>query len=128
MSNVQANSLLSGSGSVVLDSNGYGYIRFAPQGALWEVQNVVLQCSDFAGPPTKEAIGRIYTDTISPLNCVTTSYAASSGNTAGGDPPIRLTDGQPMFVEWTGGTPGVTAYATFKGIQSDPQGGFRAVR
>lgn len=129
MAEIQANALLSGSGQVVLDANGYGIIRFAPQGELWEIQGITLQCSDFAGPPSNEALGRVYRDTISPVNVVATSYAASSGNTASasGD-PIRLTDGQAVWFEWTGGTPGVTAYVTFRGIKSDPMGGFRAVR
>lgn len=120
--------LLSAQSSVVLNASGYGVIRFAPQGELWEVQRMTLQCSDYAGPPVNEAIGRIYVDAVSPPNVIATAYAASSGTTAGGEPPIRLTDGQPLFVEWTGGTPNVTATVTFSGIRSNPQGGFRAIR
>ncbi len=121
--------LLQGAGQVVLNGSGYGVIRFAPQGERWEILGMTLQCSDFAGPPQFEAIGRIYLDTISMGNVRVTSYAASSGNTASaaGD-PIYVTDGQAMWIEWTGGTPGVTAFCTFRGFKSDPNGGFRAVR
>lgn len=129
MPDLMPNALLNVAGSVILDGNGYGSIRFAPQGELWEVQGIVVQCSDFAGPPAFEAIGRVYQGTISPGNVRATAYAASSGNSASaaGD-PIRLVDGEPMFIEWTGGTPGVTAYVTIRGIKSSPSGGFRAVR
>lgn len=129
MAGIGANALLRASGQVVLNGSGYGYVRLAPQGEFWEVESITLQCSDYAGPPTFEAIGRIYQDVIAPYTVVATSVAASTGNTASASgAPIRLVDGQPMFAEWTGGTPGVTATVIITGLKSDPQGGFRAVR
>jgi hypothetical protein len=128
MVDLMPNALLSGSGQVVLSGSGYGVISFAPQGELWEIQGVTMQTSDYTSP-TLEATGRIYTDVVSPLNVRAVSMAASTGSTATaqGD-PIRLTDGQRIWFEWTGGTPGVTATVTFRGVKSNPTGGFRAVR
>lgn len=108
-------------GNVTLDANGDGTLRFAPTGEKWEVDRVHVRCSS----RVSEAQCRIYLAQQRPDTVIDGTYSGSSGDTT--DTRIYLEDGQPMFIEWTGGDPGATATATVSGWKSTPAGGFRAV-
>lgn len=107
--------------SVVLNGAGYGAIRLAPAGAAWDITRLSVKVST----NTLEAICRVYNGQIGQLYVIDTTFIGSSGSTT--DTVYHLEDGQAIYVEWTGGDAGATATVNFSGVQSTPEGGFRAV-
>lgn len=118
-------SILFATGQVVLDSNGYGFVRLAPAGQKWQITRTNVMASIPGVPIILQAKAVVYLGQISPVNVTDGSYAGSSGDTS--DTQIFLNDGQPIFVEWTGGDPGATATVVINGWTSVPGRGFRAV-
>ena len=108
-------------GTVVLNGTGYGYVRLSPQGEKWEIRRTFVQCST----RTNEARCVVYGQQIGEQYALDGTYSGSSGDTS--DTVIYLEDGQPLFVEWSGGDAGATAVVTISGWRSVPDGGFRAV-
>lgn len=107
--------------TVVLNGSGNGQVRFAPVGESWHVTATTVKAST----STIDAQAKIYQRQVLD-SCIVDNgtYSGSSGDTS--DTDIYLTDGEPMFVVWTGGDAGATATATIQGWKSMPQGGFRA--
>jgi hypothetical protein len=106
---------------VVLDANGYGLIRLAPTGQKWEVTSTNVLCSS----RVLESRCRIYLDQVGDAYAIDGTYSGSSGDTS--DTVHYLTDGQPMFIEWSGGDVGATASVRIIGWASVMGMGFRAV-
>jgi hypothetical protein len=109
------------SGSVVLDASGNGVLRFAPAGTQWEVQNISVQASS----NTLEATATVYKRQIGDVYRHSGTYAGSSGDNNQLEQPIRLTDGEALYVVWEGGDVGATATAVITGRKTVPQRGFR---
>lgn len=122
-------SLLNASGSVVLDVDGYGLCYTAPRGESWVIESITMQCSLIPGEslPGSEAQGRVYVGSNTPTFTYVkaTTSAASTGDVAGGS-TLRIPDGTPVLIEWSGGDAGVVGTYSLTGIRSTPQGGFRA--
>lgn len=108
-------------GSVILDANGRGSIRLAPQGEKWQVTRTRVDCST----RVNESEARWYLRQIAPRNIIDGTSSGSTGDTS--DTVAYLEDGQAMFIEWTGGDAGATAVVTVSGWRSPPEGGFRAI-
>jgi hypothetical protein len=106
---------------VTLNASGYGFIRFAPAGTSWKVTSISVK----ATTATLEATVAIYRRQIGTLYIVDGTNSGSTGDTT--DSVLELTDGEPLFVEWTGADANVVAYATLRGMQTVPERGFRAV-
>ena len=109
-------------GTVTLDANGNGTLRFAPAGEQWKIYNV----SVIASSATLEATATLYERQISSATRHSATYSGSSGDNNQLDTPIELTDGKPLFVVWEGGDAGATATATVSGKKSVAGRGFRA--
>ncbi len=108
-------------GSLVLDGNGYGALRFAPAGRTWDVYNVSVAVSS----NINEATATIYKGQIGAVYRHSGTYAGSSGDNNQMDVPLHLEDGEAMYVVWENGDPGATATAVISGRQTVPGGGFR---
>ena len=106
---------------ITLDANGYGYIRLAPAGKKWQITSINVLCSTHV----LEARARIYVDQIGDAYAIDGTYSGSSGDTS--DTVFYLTDGQPMYVEWSGGDVGTIASVRVLGWASVMNMGFRAV-
>lgn len=109
-------------GTVTLDGTGMGAVRFAPTGEEWDVQNISVKCST----AVNEATAQVYIGQIGQLYRHSGTYAGSTGDNNNLEQVIHLTDGQPLFVVWTGGDAGATATATLSGQKTVPDRGFRA--
>lgn len=107
--------------ATVVGVAGYGAIRFSPSGEKWEITRTHVRCST----SVSEAECRIYFGQIRPDTVLDGTYSGSSGDTT--DTPIYLEDGQAIFIVWSGGDDGATAFVTLSGWKSTPDGGFRAV-
>lgn len=95
--------------NVVLDGNGNGTLIFQAVGSAKRVTNLFAKVST----STLQAQCSLYVGTISDATRVFISNSGSTGFNARGS--IDLTDGQILYVVWTGGDAGATAYATFTG-------------
>lgn len=107
--------------TVQLDSNGYGYIRFAPAGEQWLINNISVAVSTHVN----EAVATVYLGQIGKAYVQSGTYAGSSGDSNDLSSPIPLRDGQPIYVEWTGGDAGATATAVISGYKTVVRRGFR---
>lgn len=108
--------------TVTLDGAGSGAVRFAPAGEQWEVLNISVKCST----AVNESTAQVYIGQIGQLYRHSGTYAGSTGDNNTLEQPIILTDGQPLYVAWTGGDVGATATATLSGNRTVPNRGFRA--
>lgn len=95
--------------SVVLNGSGYGFVIFQATGTNLLVSNLYVACSSV----TAQASCVAYKNNIGAQYRVASTNSGSTGANAGG--AFKLKDGEKCIVEWTGGTPGATATATFSG-------------
>lgn len=96
--------------SVVLDANGNGAILFQAVGNNVRITNRSVKVSS----ATKQAIATTYRGQISDNSRID---GTNSGSTGDSNPNIiELTDGETIYIQWTGGDAGATATATFTGI------------
>lgn len=95
--------------SVRLDGSGNGTIMFQAVGGAKRITNLFGNVST----STAQATCSLYVGTISVATRVYLSNSGSTGFTARGQ--IDLTDGQILYVVWSGGDAAATAYATFTG-------------
>ena len=100
--------------STTLDGSGYGYVRLAPSGRTWDINNMSVRCST----TTLEAICTVYRGLIGPDYRIAGTFSGNSGDN--NTDLIHLEDGNAIIVEWTGGDPGCTATVTISGSQSLP--------
>jgi hypothetical protein len=108
-------------GSVVLDSNGNGTVRFAPAGEDWEIVYNSVNVST----SVKQSISNTFTPFVGANYLRDGTRSGSSGDTS--DNVYQLQDGTPIFFTWTGGDVGATATVTITYYKSVPAGrGFRA--
>ncbi len=110
--------------SVTLDGTGYGYIRVAPAGRTWYITSMNVRVST----KVAEASVRTYTQQIGEQYQMDSTEMGSTGDTS--NTQYTLTDGQPLFIEWTGGDAGATASVTISGYETvDTTGSvFRAIQ
>lgn len=109
-------------GSVVLDANGNGMLRFAPAGESWEIQNISVQASS----AILEATATVYKRFVGTPYRHSGTYAGSTGDNNQLEQPIKLNDGEPIWIVWAGGDVGATATAVLIGRKTVPDRGFRA--
>lgn len=107
------------SGQVTL-SGGAGTLRFAPAGESWEVDTITVATST----RILEAQVKVYRDYINDQYLVDLTRAGSSGDTS--DTKHHLTDGECLYVVWSGGDNGAIATATLRGVRTVGNEGFRA--
>lgn len=112
---------LSGGYAAYLDSAGSAVIRISPQGEKWEIETIHVRCTT----RVSEAECRIYLGAIKDDSIIDATYSGSSGDTT--NSRIYLEDGQPIFIQWTGGDVGSIVSAVVNGWRSNPIGGFRAI-
>lgn len=110
------------SASVVLDGSGNGTVRFAPVGATWFIDRIAVKVST----RVLEATAYMYQGFIGDQYLISNTLTGSTGDTSTGD-NIMLTDGQALYVVWSGGDAGATATAIVSGRQTVTQRGFRAI-
>lgn len=96
--------------TTVLDGSGNGTVTFQSNGSNARVTNLFVKVST----ATAQAKCTIYKGQVSDGNAVNTTNSGSTGATASG--VIDLTDGETLYVRWTGGDAGAIATATFTGI------------
>ena len=111
---------------VQLSGTGGGSIRFAPVGTSWEVQSISVAVQTRVA----EARCRIYRGQIGDPFLLFGTYSGSSGDTANGDPPILLNDGEALWIVWESGDPGSYATAVLSAFGDNvdmSRGGFSAV-
>lgn len=96
--------------TVVLDGSGNGTVSFQPNGSNARITNLFVKTST----QVLQATCQIYLGTISDTNRINITNSGSTGAAATGN--IDVTDGQTVFVVWTGGDAGATATATFVGV------------
>jgi hypothetical protein len=110
-------------GSVTLNGSGAGTVRLAPAGESWLITNMSVKTNQTS--VTNEARAQAYRRQVLDSTLIDSgTYSGSSGDTS--DTQFLLTDGEPVFIVWTGGDAGVVATVTLQGFKSTPQGGFRA--
>lgn len=97
------------SASVTLDGTGNGTVIFQAVGSAKRITNLFAKVST----STLQAQCSLYVGTVSEATRVFISNSGSTGFNARG--AIDLTDGQILYVVWTGGDAGATGYATFTG-------------
>lgn len=107
------------SAGVILDSNGYGFVRFLPANANWQISSTSIRTNSVL-----QTVARTYVGQINPTSFVD---ATSTGNGDTSDSIYAVYVGISYWIEWTGGTPGATATATINGTATVYGGGFRAV-
>lgn len=95
---------------VVLDGAGGGNLTFQPNGSNARITNLYVKTST----SVKQAVCTIYKGQIASSNIIDSTNSGSTGASAKG--AIDLMDGETLFVVWTGGDAGATAFATFTGI------------
>jgi hypothetical protein len=109
--------------NVTLDASGNGSIRLAPAGEKWRINNISVQASS----AVNEATATVYKRFIGTAYRHSGTYAGSSGDNNQLDEPIRLNDGEPIWIQWTGGDVGATATVVLTGEKTVPSmRGFRA--
>jgi hypothetical protein len=96
--------------TTTLDGSGNGTVTFQSNGANARVTNLFVKVST----TTAQATCVIYKGQVADGNTVNSTNSGSTGATASG--AIDLTDGETLYVRWTGGDAGATATATFTGI------------
>ena len=108
-------------GQVTLDGSGTGTLRFAPAGEQWSIENISVSVSTHVN----EATANVYLGYIGPQYAQSGTYAGSSGDSNDLSQPIPLTDGQALWVQWTGGDAGAIATAVLTGKKTVVNRGFR---
>lgn len=111
--------LLNASAQAIVDASGIALIRFAPRGEDWEVTRITVKAST----RVLEAKAAYYLTAVGDTYLQEETYSGSSGDTT--DTTLFLTDGDPLYVRWTGADVGATATATLRGWRTQPVGGFR---
>jgi hypothetical protein len=96
--------------TTTLDGSGNGTVTFQPNGSSARITNLFVKVST----TTAQATCTIYKGQIADGNAINTTNSGSTGSAASG--AIDLTDGEVLYVRWTGGDAGATATATFTGI------------
>lgn len=96
--------------TTTLDGSGNGTVTFQPNGSNARITNLFVKVST----ATNQAVCTIYKGQIADGNAINTTNSGSTGAPATG--AIDLTDGETLYVRWTGGDAGATATATFSGI------------
>ncbi len=111
--------------SVTLDANGFGAVQFSFNNAARTEINMVNVRATSA---VLEAQCRMYRNVVDDSHLVAAgTFSGSSGDTASGDPPIRLFNGDRLIIVWAGGDVGAIATATIQGQATLVQRGFRAI-
>lgn len=111
-------------------TGGLAVVQFQPTMYTWDVSRIAIKQTTAI---TNEAKASIYLGQIGDPFIQNETYTGSSGDTCGGEPPIRVTQGQILYVVWSapsgGGIDnGAVMTATLSGMQDVPDGrGFRAV-
>lgn len=113
--------LLAQSAQAVVDAQGVATIRMAPQGEDWEITRLTVKVST----KVLEAEASYYLTNISADALQEATQMGSTGDTT--DTNLTLTDGDPLWVRWTGADVGAMATVTIRGWRTQPVGGFRAV-
>lgn len=96
--------------SVVLNGAGNGQVTFQSNGGNARITNLYVNVST----STLQAECVIYKGQVAPSNIIDSTNSGSTGASAKG--AIDLMDGETLFVVWTGGDAGATAYVTFTGV------------
>lgn len=94
---------------VTLDGNGNGAVSFQPSGRNVRITRLYVSVAT----QVKQASVTIYRGQVGTSNGLGTIVSGSTGGLATGQ--IDLTDGQQLFVQWSGGDAGAVATATFDG-------------
>jgi hypothetical protein len=94
---------------VTLDASGNGTIIFQPNGKNARITNLFGKVST----QVKQALVSVYLGQIGDANRVFNNNSGSTGFNARGF--IDVSDGQTLYVVWTGGDVGAIASATFSG-------------
>lgn len=97
--------------ATILDGSGNGTVSFQPNGCTVSISRLFVQVST----STKQATVTLYKGGTNASNAIGTIVSGSTGGLASGQ--IFVTDGQTLYVTWTGGDAGATATATFSGKQ-----------
>lgn len=97
--------------ATVLDGSGNGTISFQPNGSTVSISRLFVQVST----SVQQATVTLYKGSLNAANAIGTVVSGSTGGLASGQ--IFVTDGQTLYVQWTGGDAGATATATFSGKQ-----------
>lgn len=116
-----ADAILNFSAQVTLNGSGYGAIRIGPTGEQWFITRTMVRATTHV----LEAICTIYQTNIGATFQRDITYTGSTGDTS--DTEFHVTDGDALWVEWSGGDAGAVATVTISGTRSNPTGGFRAV-
>src|SRR4051812_24479141 len=96
--------------NVTLDSNGNGAIQFQAVGCNARITNRSVRTST----AVKQAIASTYLGQIGDNYRIDATNSGSTGDNV--TSAIELRDGESLYVVWTGGDAGATAYATFSGV------------
>lgn len=96
--------------TTTLDGSGNGTVTFQPNGSNARITNLFVKVST----TTAQATCTIYKGQIADGNAVNNTNSGSTGSAASGI--IDLTDGEVLYVRWSGGDAGATATATFTGV------------
>lgn len=95
---------------VVLDGSGNGTISFQVNGSNARITNLYVMVSS----SVNQATCTMYKGQVANSNIIDSTNSGSTGASAKG--AIDLTDGETLFVVWSGGDPAATASATFTGV------------
>lgn len=96
--------------SVVLNGSGNGQLTFQANGSNARITNLYVNVSTTVA----QAVCTIYKGQVATSNIIDSTNSGSTGASAKG--AIDLTDGETLYVVWTGGDAGATAYVTFTGV------------
>lgn len=102
--------------SVVLNGSGNGQLTFQANGSNARITNLYVNVAPLA-PATSvvlQATCTIYKGQVAPSNIIDSTNSGSTGASAKG--AIDLTDGETLYVVWSGGDAGASAFATFTGV------------
>jgi hypothetical protein len=106
---------------VTLNGSGYGFTRFQPRGESWHITYVSVSVATALA----ESLARVYQGPqISVIYKADESYRGSSGDTS--DNSYHLADGDPLWIDWTGGDANAVATAIIRGTRTVGSIGFRA--
>lgn len=96
--------------TATLNGSGAGTVSFQPNGCTARITNLFVKCSTSAS----QAVAKIYRGQISDNCLINQTNSGSTGAAASG--VIDVSDGETLFVVWSGGDAGATATATFVGM------------
>lgn len=96
--------------NVVLDGSGNGTLTFQPNGSNARITNLYVNVATSVA----QAVCTMYKGQVAPSNIIDSTNSGSTGASAKGN--IDLTDGEILYVVWTGGDAGARAFATFTGV------------